>query len=155
MYEILQRQVPEQLVLTEQRHVRVPELPAWLDAAMMRLTAPPGPTGAWPGPPSWSIHGEVNEDGDGPVEVCVPIDPTRQGVSDTAMRREAAHDEAYVRLKKAQVEFPQILTAYDAVAQWIGASGCTHSGPPREVYFAEFGTAAPEDEVCDVAFPVR
>jgi DNA-binding transcriptional MerR regulator len=26
---------------------------------------------------------------------------------------------------------------------------------PREVYFTDFGSAAPTDEVCDVAFPVR
>jgi DNA-binding transcriptional MerR regulator len=155
MYEILQRHVPEQQVLTEQRHVRVPELPAWLNAAMTRLVAAAGAHGGVTGPAFVVYHGEVNEDGDGPVEVCVPIDPAGRGASDTAMRREAAHDEAYVRLKKAQVDFPQILTAYDAVAQWISANGRTHAGPPREVYFADFEAATAEDEVCDVAFPVR
>jgi hypothetical protein len=97
---------------------------------MLRLTAAAKAHGGVAGPAFVVYHGEVNEDGDGPVEVCVPIDVAHQDASDTAMRREAAHDEAYVRLKKAQVEFPQILTAYDAVAQWIGANGRTHSGPP-------------------------
>jgi hypothetical protein len=27
-------------------------------------------------------------------------------------------------------------------------------GPPREVYFVDFVSAAPADDVCDVAFPI-
>jgi hypothetical protein len=70
------------------------------------------------------------------------------------MRREPAHREAYVRITKAQVAYPQILSAYDAVAQWLGARGLNSAGPPREVYFADFNAAGPTDEVCDVAFPM-
>jgi hypothetical protein len=58
-----------------------------------------------------------------------------------------------VRITKAQVEYPQILSAFDAVAHWITSNGLT-AGPPREVYFADFDAAAPTDEVCDVAFPL-
>jgi DNA-binding transcriptional MerR regulator len=36
--EIRQREVPEQLVLTEQRDIDVEQLPAWIGAAMRRLT---------------------------------------------------------------------------------------------------------------------
>lgn len=71
------------------------------------------------------------------------------------MRRESAHHEAYVRLKKAQVEYPQILSAYGAVAQWISSHGLTATGSPRAVYFTDFNSAGPSDEVCDVAFPVE
>ena len=67
-------------------------------------------------------HGEVNEDSDGPVEVCLPSAPTGDSTG-AAMRREPAHREAYVRLRKAQVEFPQILSAFDAVAQWMARGG--------------------------------
>jgi effector-binding domain-containing protein len=64
---------------------------------------------------------------------------------DTSTRREPAHKEACV---------PQILSAYDAVAQWIGTQGRTVTGSPREVYFGDFDAAKPTDEVCDIAFPV-
>ena len=54
------------------------------------------------------------------------------------MRCEPAHREAYVRIRKAQVEYPQILSAFDAVAQWLAARGLPSSAPPREIYFANF-----------------
>jgi hypothetical protein len=99
-------------------------------------------------------HGEVNLDSDGPVEVCLPI-PARGLASDAAMRLEPAHREAYVRIRKAQVEYPQILSAFDAVAQWLATRELTSSAPPREIYFADFNAAAATDEVCDVAFPIE
>jgi len=154
MYEIRERDVQEQLVFTEQQHVKVGELPAWIGAAMMRLMTSAQTYGGQSGPSFVVYHGEVNEDGDGPVEVCVPIGLSREASADAAMRREPAHREAYARITKAQVEFPQILSAYDAVAQWIGANGRVVGGPPREVYFADWDAAGPADEVCDVAFPL-
>ena len=49
--------------------------------------------------------------------------PGEGASADLALRREPAHREAFVRLRKAQVEFPQILSAFDGVAQWIGVAG--------------------------------
>jgi hypothetical protein len=75
-------------------------------------------------------------------------------VTEAATRTEPAHREAYLRITKAQVAFPQILSAYDAVAQWLSERGRNPSGAPREVYFADWSAAGPNDEVCDIAFPV-
>lgn len=155
MYEIEQRDVPAQVVLTEQRHVKVTELSAWLREAIGRLEGAAARLGGIAGPCFVVYHGEVNEDGDGPVEVCVPIGAAPPAPADVAVRTEPAHREAYTRLTRAQVEFPQILSAYDAVAQWAGANGKTVAAAPREVYFADFVAAGPGDPVCDVAFPVR
>lgn len=155
MYEIEEREVPEQLVLTEQRHIHVGELPAWLAEAIGRLIRTADGHGGVVAPTFVIFHGEVNQDSDGPVEVCVPIDAAQAGSDDAAMRREPAHREAYTRIRKAQVEYPQILSAYDAVAQWIGSNGRSVAGAPREVYFTDFMAAGPNDEVCDIAFPVN
>jgi hypothetical protein len=59
-----------------------------------------------------------------------------------------------VRITKAQVAYPQILSAFDAVASWLQSRGIEASAAPREVYFADWGAAGPDDEVCDVAFPI-
>jgi DNA-binding transcriptional MerR regulator len=155
MFEIREREVPEQLVLTEQRHVQVTDLSGWIGAAMMRLMKTAERHGGVSRETFVIYHGDVNEDSDGPVEVCVPIALAQETSVDAAMRHEPAHREAYVRLVKAQVEFPQILSAYDAVAEWLSSHGRSAAGPPREVYFADFGAADPTDEVCDVAFPVQ
>ncbi len=154
MYEIHEREVPEQLVLTEQRHVRVPELSQWLPEAINRLVGTAEERGGRSGDVFVVYHGEVNEDSDGPVEVCVPVGAEGEASSDAPWRLEPGHKEAYVRITKAQVEYPQILSAYDAVAQWIGAQRRTVTGSPREVYFGDFDAASPTDEVCDIAFPV-
>lgn len=99
-------------------------------------------------------HGEVNHDSDGPVEVCLPIDPAAAEKVDAPTREEPAHREAYVRITKAQVAFPQILSAYEAVACHLAAQDVAASAPPREVYFTDLMAAGPDDEVCDIAFPI-
>jgi DNA-binding transcriptional MerR regulator/effector-binding domain-containing protein len=153
MYDIHERDVPKQVVLTEQRHVRVPELQTWLPAAMDRLLAMAADRGGPSGPGFVVYHGEVSEDSDGPVEVCVPVAAV-DGAAEVPVRTEPAHREAYTTITKAQVAYPQILSAYDAVAEWVQAEKRTVTGSPREVYFADFDAAAPTDEVCDIAFPV-
>ena len=172
--DVLMRDVPEQLVLIEQRHVPVEELSGWIGAAMSRLITTAHAHGGVAGFPFVVYYGEVNEDSDGPAEACVPVadrrgeasdgrggssDPPDSALPDSiathAMRLEPEHREAYVRLRKAQVAFPQILSAYDGVARWAGANGIEITGAPREIYFADFRLAGPGDEVCDVAFPVR
>jgi DNA-binding transcriptional MerR regulator len=156
-YHVRERALPEQLVLSEQRHVRVDELERWLPEAFARLTRTASRLGGPADAPFAIYHGEVSEDGDGPVEVCVPIDPTRPPPLDVATRREPARREAYVRIRKAQVQYPQILAAYEAVAHWIAREGRSQAGAPREVYFARerFEAAEPGDEVCDVAYPIE
>ncbi len=154
MYEVQQRDVAEQLVLTEQRHVTAAELSPWIGQAMTRLASVAERFGGIAGHEFVVYHGEINEDSDGPAECCVPIDPARRADADAPMRPEPAHREAYVRLTRAQVEYPQILSAYDTVERWIAEQGHIAIGAPREVYFADYPSAKPSDEICDVAFPI-
>jgi DNA-binding transcriptional MerR regulator len=148
------RDVPAHLVLTEQRHIAPEELPDWIAQAMTRLLAAAAPVGGPAAEPFVVYHGEVNHDSDGPAEVCVPVDPARAAELSVPTREEPAHREAYLRITKAQVAFPQILSAYDAVGRWLTANGHTASLPPREVYFTDWDAAGPDDEVCDIAFPM-
>lgn len=39
--------------------------------------------------------------------------------------------------------------------RWIEGQGLTIAGPCREIYFADWDAAKPEDDVCDIAFPVE
>ena len=154
MYEIKERDVPEQLVLTEQRHTTIEGLEPWLEETIGRTWTTAGRLGGMAGPVLVIFHGKVDEDNNGPVEVCGPINPNGQDLSQVATRTEPAHREAYTRLTKAHVAFPQILSAYDAVEAWITKNGKTIGDSPREVYFADFMNAGPDDEVVDVAFPL-
>ena len=153
MFTIQQRDVPEQLVLTEQRHVKAAELPAWIRAAGGRLTTAASGHGGISGPAFIVYHGPLSADKDSLVEMCVPI--RNEKGNGAAMRREPAHREAYVRITKSQVEFPEIQHVYRAIAQDLESKGIETTDSPREVYFTDFFAAKPTDEVCDIAFPIR
>lgn len=152
-----------QVVLTQARHLLVDELPAWIGASLGRLEEGAAACGGTAGAPFVVYHSEVSLESDGPAESCVPVsDPdaarrwaAEQGRAQGAgVRVEPARRLAYTRITKAQVAYPQIAAAFEAVERWIAARGLEVVGPCREVYFADWDAAGPEDPVCDVAFPV-
>ncbi|MGW1158812.1 MerR family transcriptional regulator [Streptomyces sp. NPDC002519] len=156
--------VPEQALITEKRHVVAEELPAWIGASLGRLEAAARECGGVSGAPFVVYHAEVSQESDGPAEACVPVADERaarawageQGrARRTGVRVEPAQRLAYTRITKAQVAHPQILAAFEAVEAWVAEQGLEYAGPCREVYFADWDAAGPEDPVCDVAFPVR
>lgn len=148
------RPVPGQTVLTEQRYVTSAEL-SWIGAATARLTAVAARHGGATGPRFVVFHGEVTEDADGPVEVCLPVTAGAVDPATAAVRHEPAHHEAYVPVVRGHFEPPQILSVYDAVRRWVRDRGLAVAGPPREVYGypADPARGAPHDLVCDVAVP--
>jgi len=154
MYTINTRDVEEQTLLTEQRNVAIDGLTSWIAEAGGRQHSALAAHGGPIGPAVIIYHGEVNEDSDGPVEVCSPVTDALAADLGLPYRTEPAHREAYVRITKAQVRFPDILSAYDAVESWAAEHGAQVTGAPREVYFADFMGAADSDEVCDVAYPI-
>ena len=90
LVDVRERDVPEQLVLTEPRHLRVEELAGWLPRTIGRLVGVAQQRYGGVSAPVFVIyHGEVNQDSDGPVEVCVPIDATQPEPTDSPTRREA------------------------------------------------------------------
>ncbi|WP_307840504.1 MerR family transcriptional regulator [Streptomyces sp. G44] len=163
-FEVKTVDVPETHVLSETRHVGARELPAWIAASAARLErAAEEECGGLAAPHFVVYHAEVTEESDGPAESCVPVVDAAaarawaaaQGRSrDLTVRVEPAHRLACTRITKAQVAYPQIIAAFDAVEAWVAERGLTVSGPCREVYFADWDRSGPEDEVCDVAFPV-
>ncbi|MET9731228.1 MerR family transcriptional regulator [Streptomyces sp. NPDC006458] len=157
-------EVPARAVITESRHVLADELPAWIGASMGRLEEAARACGGVAAPPFVVYHSAVSMESDGPAESCLPVADEaaarawaeRHGRTwDTRVRVEPARKLAYTRITKAQVAHPQILVAFEAVEEWMKREGLSYDGPCREIYFADWETAGPEDPVCDVAFPVR
>ncbi|MGW1673809.1 MerR family transcriptional regulator [Streptomyces sp. NPDC002324] len=152
-----------QVLLTQSRHTLADELPAWIGASLGRLEEGAAACGGSTGAPFVVYHSEVSMESDGPAEACVPVADesaarawaAEYGRSrETKVRVEPAGRLVYTRISKAQVAHPQILAAFEAVERWIAGQGLEISGPCREVYFADWEAAGPEDPVCDVAFPV-
>ncbi|MER6182456.1 MerR family transcriptional regulator [Streptomyces sp. NPDC001652] len=156
-------QLPEQVVITEKRHTLADELPAWIGASLGRLERASRECGGVTAAPFVVYYSEVSMESDGPAESCVPVADEAAARAwaaehgrawETQVRVEPAQRFAYTRITKAQVAHPQILAAFEAVEEWITSQGLEQSGPCREIYFADWDAAGPDDAVCDVAFPV-
>jgi hypothetical protein len=154
--------VPEQHVVTEMRTVDQAELEAWLPGAMARVAERARAAGGLLGTADWPFlqrsggsvepvfvtiyEGNPNE-GPTSVEVCATV-------ATAGDRTIAAHREAYARVTKSHVTTGELGAVYEAVEKWITANGLAVARAPREVYWTDFMSAAADDEVFDVAFPV-
>ena len=155
MYEIRTRYVPERQILTVTRSVRQPQLLDFLMEWMPGLAAILDRAGVKHAINTFVIyHGEVNEDSDGPVEVCMDFEGTIAIPEGLQVRVEPAHEEAYATITKAQCRFPEILQAYDAVAGAINERGWEMAGSPREVYFVDIDAVGDDDPFVDIAWPM-
>jgi effector-binding domain-containing protein len=166
--DVLVRDVPEQVVITEQRMVDQAALESWLPGAMSRVLKAAGEAAAGtidqpyleredlPHEPVFIVIYEGNpNEGETAVECCTPL---RSGVltrADAASRVIPAHREAYIRVTKSLVESGRIGDVYVAIEQWIGSNGLDIAAAPRETYWTDFYAAGGSDVVFDVAFPVR
>jgi hypothetical protein len=166
--EILLRNVPEQVVITEQRMVDQAALESWLPGAMSRVHKAAGTAAAGtadqphlqrdpvPDEPVFIVIYEGNpNDGETAVECCTPLRAGAPAPADAASRTIPAHREAYVRVLKSVAESGHIGDVYVAIEQWVGASELEIAAAPRETYWTDFFDADGNDVVLDVAFPVR
>jgi DNA-binding transcriptional MerR regulator len=155
MYDVQTRDVPAQDVLSVTRSLTVKDLESFIIVVTGDLIGQVERASAAVGPAPFVIfHGEVNEDSDGPVEVCVPFSGAVEPHGGAVARVEPAHREAYTTITRAQVQFPGILDAYAAVERWIEEHGEQMATAPREVYFNPDPDPDPDDPFCDIAFPI-
>lgn len=166
--DVLLREVPEQVVVTEERMVDQAALESWLPGAMARVHKAAGAAaagtldqphldrGQFPDEPVFIViyDGNPNE-GETAVECCTPLRAGVAAPADAASRTIPAHREAYVRVTKSLVESGHIGDVYVAVEQWISGNELAIAAAPRETYWTDFYDAAGSDVVFDVGFPVR
>jgi len=166
--DVLLRDVPEQVVVTEQRMVDQTALESWLPGAMSRVLKAAGDAAAGsvdqpclqrdhlPDEPVFIViyDGNPNE-GETAVECCTPLHTGIPAPADAASRVIPAHREAYVRVTKSTVESGHLGDVYLAIEQWIGSKELNVAAAPRETYWTDFYSAGGNDVVFDVAYPVR
>jgi len=86
------------------------------------------------GAPFGLYHGPINEEEDGPIEVCVPVERGLPPAGEIAARTLPGGRLAYVVLHGEECAFPAVLAGYDAVYDWIARNGYATEDPPREVW---------------------
>lgn len=154
MFTIQTRHVPARRLMSIQRRLRAPETDAFVREAKnvfaehLRGASPSGPF-------SLVFHGVVDHDSDGPLEATLACSDDVEPTEVIGIRTEAAHDEAFTTITKAQWQYPAILAAYDAVAgspEVIDRPGMRLSC--REVYLAEPDAVTDHEPICDIAYPL-
>jgi DNA-binding transcriptional MerR regulator len=138
MYDVKTKRVAEQPYVSRSRRLLVADLEPFIVDTLRELGGAEPSAAA----PFVLYHGPVNEEEDGPVEVCMP----RPG----GEQRLPAGEVAFTEIAGAQCEFPEILGAYEAVYRWAGEHGRTADGPPREIYLSD-----PDEELrLEIALPL-
>jgi DNA-binding transcriptional MerR regulator len=137
MYDVLTKHVDEQPYVSRTKHVLVPDLEPFIVDTFRALGRDDARE-----PGFVLYHGAVNNEEDGPVEVCVP-----QPGGD---KRLSAGQIAFTEISGEQCGFPQILGAYEAVYRWAKEHGREAAGPAREIYLCGPGG----DELLQIAVPL-
>lgn len=80
------------------------------------------------------FHGQINEQQDGPIEICLPVNGNVKAGKNIVVKTLSGGNAATVMMVGAQCDFPAILGAYDAATDWIQKNGYDMAEPPREVW---------------------
>lgn len=138
--EVNVKTIASQQVLSITRRVKVNKLDETIRKALETLYALAGNQQAEA--PFGIYHGSINEQEDGPIEICLPITEEVQAKGDVQVKNLEGGNAASVTMLGAQCDFPAILGAYDAAADWIQKNGYQMAEPPREVWLSAPGADA-------------
>ena len=126
--------VPQQVVCVE-GHVLVKDLDAFIGQSMEQLHAFVSAQGGQvTGAPLGIYHGQINNQDDGPIEICLPAEGAFTAEGDIRIRELPGGPAAVVEARDEYTSFPKILQAYDAAHDWIAANGFQPAESPREVW---------------------
>ncbi len=154
MFPIATRHVPAQRVMSIYHRLHASETDSFVSEAKVAFAARLGDTPPT-GPFTLIFHGVVSDDSDGPIEAAIGCPDTVTATDVIGIHADAAHDEAYTTITKAQWAYPAILAAYDAVACSLEVTSrpCSRMSC-REVYLAEPDAISDDDPICDIAYPL-
>ncbi len=140
---------PEQLILSISKHVYIGELDTHIEdskKALQSFVETQG--GEIAGAPFGIFHSQVNQEENGRVEVCLPVKGTFDVSGDIVLRQLPAGKVVSTTADKAHADFPEILGAYDTLADWIQQHGHQMIDSPREVWLYKN-----DDEVIRIDWP--
>ncbi len=123
------RETPERLFVARTVRTTAADLPAHIERCAAALSQRAGSAVDTSQPLVVVYHGEVSWESDGPVEIRIPVVSAAD-----ADEVEAAGTEVVVDVPYAEVQFPTILRAFDAVRTAAALGSRVPEGSPREIY---------------------
>jgi DNA-binding transcriptional MerR regulator len=148
-FEVTIKSIPTQQVLSQTHHIKASKLDETILKtietfrnllAEQKLEAASAPFGIF--------HGAINEQEDGPLEICMPVNGTVKGNGKIQVKQLQGGQAACVMTVGPETDFPVILGAYDAAADWVQKNGHEMAEPPREIWHSgPGGSVEPKMEI--------
>lgn len=155
-FTVKSKRLSEMSTISVTRRVSIEDLPGYLTSTIERLqNRVRSQSSKSAGPPVVRYHGQVNEDSDGPVEVCLPVNEPIAIEDDMELKEWPEVDVAYTVVTRRQGMFPEVLGAYDACHDWIRARGARFDGSPMEIYAYDPEEGGLDDPFFEVAWAYR
>jgi len=119
-FDITKNEVETKTVVSIRRHITVPAFHQWIRPALEQLWDHIRESGARAaGDPLALYYGPVNEEDDGPVEICVPFEGTVMPAGEIKVRQLPAHQAIQLRTFGEYNEYPKLLEMWDAVGRHV------------------------------------
>lgn len=152
-YEVERKEMPDQQVASITSEVTmgtVGEAIASGFAAIMSAlgTAGIGPTGA----PFLVMHDVIDEENEGTIEICIPVAAGFAGQDLVRSRLLVGGTAAATTHRGA---YDEVAPAYHAVSSWMADNGWEPSGPPRETYLNDPTQVSLDEQLTEVAWPMK
>ena len=142
-FEVNIKTIAPQQVLSITHHIKVNKLDETIRTSVETMYAMLKEQKAEASASPFGIfHGAINEQEDGPLEICMPVDAQVKGQGDIQVKQLQGGEAACVMTVGAETDFPNILGAYDAAADWINKNGYSMAEPPREIWHSGPGEEA-------------
>lgn len=151
-FKFIQAEMPVQTVVSIRRNITVPAFHEWITPALRQLWGYIKDAGSEPaGDPLALYYGPVNEEDDGPVEICIPFQGTVMPEGEIKVRQLPAHRAVQVRTYGEYNEYPKLLEMWNALGRYVHEqnleSNWADDMTTYEIWHA--------DETMSICWPVR
>ena len=112
--------LPAFQALSIKRRIKIPEFHSFIPQALEQLDSYLKRSGARiVGEPICFYYGPLNENDDGPVEICLPFDGQVEPEDGIQVREIISHQAAVGRADPKLSQYPEILEVWDDVINWV------------------------------------
>ena len=119
-----EQEYPSRTVVSIRRNITIPAYHQWLRPALKQLREHIAASGAEAaGDPVALYYGPVNEEDDGPVEICVPFQGTVPPHGEIKVRELPAHKALQIRTYGEYNEYPKLLEMWNALGRHVHSEG--------------------------------
>jgi DNA-binding transcriptional MerR regulator len=142
-FKVETKTMPAMRVVCIEKHITVDQLDSFIRESCGKLNAlVTVQKGKLVGEPFGIYHGPINQEDDGPIQVCWQFEGQIDDSDEIAVQELPDGSFAYADARGKDCNFPAILGAYDAVCEWIVSQKYQLVGSPREVWYSGPGAEA-------------